>query len=409
MMNMFRGKPRLEAGMIVEANYNGQGKWYKGQIIKDRENGTFDIEFENGKNENAVPIKMIKSIEASVSYASLADKSIDSHTSSRFKIPAIPDHFPVMFESAASSKAPSVAGDDHSVTSAGSSNSRANKTTISKFFHFGSSTPATPVTQNIPSTINETKTSAMEISVITNQARAAVVNLQPEVPPTHTLPAAVVTVAEKSKPSRKKLNKTGLKERIRCFHENDTKSIDLSDLDFVAVPVTAVKDLAESVKILNLSRNDLAPEGGLLGMNIFSTLMHLDLSLNGLASLKSAVGGLSSLRTLKRVDLSRNVLAIFPFELLDLTSLEILLLHHNLITALPPQDQMSSLKALRSLDMSHNRLGEVTNELENLMRLEELNLSHNRDGMGKEMDTHSLGGRARDLHEKVCIPLTLAL
>jgi hypothetical protein len=394
MMNMFRGKPRLEVGMTVEANYNGQGKWYKGQITKDRENGTFDIEFENGKNENAVPLKSIKTMETSVS---LADRSIDSQTS-RFKIPAIQDHFPVMFESAGSSKAPSVAGDDHSVTSASSNNSRANKTTISKFFHFGS-TATTPITPNIPPVIVESKTISMDTSSIASQAKAALVDLQPVLVPSYDIPAEPVVVV--SKLSRKKLNKTSMKERIRRFYETDTKAIDLSDLDLVMVPIAELKGLSESVRSLNLSRNNLFE--GLLHMRLFSTLVQLDLSLNGLTSLQSADGSFSSLRALKSVDLSRNALTAFPVELLGLSSLETLVMHHNLLSALPPQDQMSSLKALCLLDVSHNCLDGVTDELEGLSRLGDLNLGHNRDDSGREMDTRSMGARAKELYEKVAL------
>eukprot|EP01034_Spumella_vulgaris_P023473 gene23473-29690_t len=155
--------------------------------------------------------------------------------------------------------------------------------------------------------------------------------------------------------------------------------------------------LAESVQSLNASRNMIA---SLLNIHIFSNVVQLDLSHNRLSSLQSVDGGFSALRALKRLDLSRNALTGLSADLLGLSSLEALVLHHNRLSTLPPQNQMNSLKSLRLLDVSHNLLGSVGDELETLMRLDELNLGHNRHDSGREMDLSNIGGRARDLHEK---------
>jgi hypothetical protein len=45
---------RLEEGMKVEVNYKGKGKWFKGKIKREHSDGTFDIEYDDGDRETYV-------------------------------------------------------------------------------------------------------------------------------------------------------------------------------------------------------------------------------------------------------------------------------------------------------------------------------------------------------------------
>jgi hypothetical protein len=57
-------KVRLFEGSAVEGNYRGKGKWYKGKIVRDRGDGTFDIDYYDGEKEMRVPEDLIRSLEA---------------------------------------------------------------------------------------------------------------------------------------------------------------------------------------------------------------------------------------------------------------------------------------------------------------------------------------------------------
>ena len=41
----------MSEGVKVEVNYKGKGRWYPGRILRVRENGTYDVEFEDGDRE----------------------------------------------------------------------------------------------------------------------------------------------------------------------------------------------------------------------------------------------------------------------------------------------------------------------------------------------------------------------
>merc|ERR1719149_424052 len=58
------GGDRLREGDKVEANYRGKGKFYKGKISRDRGDGTFDIDYDDGEKESRVEKDMIKSLES---------------------------------------------------------------------------------------------------------------------------------------------------------------------------------------------------------------------------------------------------------------------------------------------------------------------------------------------------------
>jgi len=42
---------RMSEGVKVEVNYRGKGRWFPGRILRVRENGTYDVEFEDGDRE----------------------------------------------------------------------------------------------------------------------------------------------------------------------------------------------------------------------------------------------------------------------------------------------------------------------------------------------------------------------
>ena len=53
-------KPRIEEGSKVEANYKGKGKFYPGRVKRDRGDGTFDVDYNDGEQEIRVPEEMIR-------------------------------------------------------------------------------------------------------------------------------------------------------------------------------------------------------------------------------------------------------------------------------------------------------------------------------------------------------------
>ena len=46
-------------GSKVEANFRGKGKYYPGRIKRDRGDGTFDIDYDDGEKETRVPKDMV--------------------------------------------------------------------------------------------------------------------------------------------------------------------------------------------------------------------------------------------------------------------------------------------------------------------------------------------------------------
>ena len=61
---------RLEEGAKVEANYRGRGKWYPGKIVRDRFDGTFDVDYEDGEKETRVDKDLIRLRDAGASSSS---------------------------------------------------------------------------------------------------------------------------------------------------------------------------------------------------------------------------------------------------------------------------------------------------------------------------------------------------
>ena len=46
---------RLEEGMAVEARYRGMDDFYPGVIRRDNRDGTYEIEYDDGRHETRVP------------------------------------------------------------------------------------------------------------------------------------------------------------------------------------------------------------------------------------------------------------------------------------------------------------------------------------------------------------------
>jgi WD40 repeat protein len=53
--------PRLVVGSKVEARYRGKTKWYPGVITRDRGDGTYDVDYDDGEKETRVTEEMIRS------------------------------------------------------------------------------------------------------------------------------------------------------------------------------------------------------------------------------------------------------------------------------------------------------------------------------------------------------------
>ena len=51
---------KIEEGSKVEGNFRGKGRWYKGKVTRDRRDGTFDIDYDDGESETRVDETMIK-------------------------------------------------------------------------------------------------------------------------------------------------------------------------------------------------------------------------------------------------------------------------------------------------------------------------------------------------------------
>ena len=52
--------------MKVEANYRGRGRWYPGKIKKERLDGTYDVDYDDGEAESRVPAEMIRVKDANL-------------------------------------------------------------------------------------------------------------------------------------------------------------------------------------------------------------------------------------------------------------------------------------------------------------------------------------------------------
>jgi Leucine-rich repeat (LRR) protein len=83
----------------------------------------------------------------------------------------------------------------------------------------------------------------------------------------------------------------------------------------------------------------------------------------------------SKIRTLKNLDVSRNLLTYLPADLVALPILENLQVHRNKLTALPAG--ISNIRSLKILNAEYNEICEITEDLGLLPKLVDLNLARN--------------------------------
>jgi hypothetical protein len=133
--------------------------------------------------------------------------------------------------------------------------------------------------------------------------------------------------------------------RIRMYRENNSHSLDLSDLDLALVP--------EEVRDLN-------------------NLTNLNLSENNLTALPEFI---CSKDRLEYLDLSYNRITVLPEGIGNLTCLKTLNIRCNELTALP--ETIGKLAMLSSLDISHNRLTALPETVDKLTLLEQCNIRGN--------------------------------
>ena len=157
------------------------------------------------------------------------------------------------------------------------------------------------------------------------------------------------------------------------FQGTKLETIDLSHNEFQVMPNSALAEVSETVRYLNLSNNHIQH----LDSTMFSStlkLLSLSLAHNRLTILPDNIFmGLSSLLTL---DLSHNPIRANFKELFHYTQrLKVLRLSHTALQTLPSLP----LPGLLTLDLSHNLLSNLDSiSLESLNQLRQLQLSHNK-------------------------------
>merc|ERR1719498_1477098 len=58
------GGGKLREGDKVEARYRGKSRYYPGKISRDRGDGTYDIDYDDGEQESRVSEELIRSLES---------------------------------------------------------------------------------------------------------------------------------------------------------------------------------------------------------------------------------------------------------------------------------------------------------------------------------------------------------
>jgi len=56
---------KLEEGDKIEADYLGKGRYYPGKISRDRRDGTYDVDYDDGEKETRVDEKLIRLVGGS--------------------------------------------------------------------------------------------------------------------------------------------------------------------------------------------------------------------------------------------------------------------------------------------------------------------------------------------------------
>jgi len=71
----------FQAGSRVDVDYKGQGRWFPGWITKDRGDGTFNIQYDDGDKERRVPEDRI--VPASERPEGIQERQMRSSSSSK--------------------------------------------------------------------------------------------------------------------------------------------------------------------------------------------------------------------------------------------------------------------------------------------------------------------------------------
>lgn len=172
----------------------------------------------------------------------------------------------------------------------------------------------------------------------------------------------------------------------------DVLSLDLSNNDLRLIPAFGALYWFNSLRKLDVSDNMLRELPG--EINSLTELVLMNAARNQMTSLPKEIG---ALHELKALDLSHNLLSDLPLELSGLTTLTYLNISSNKLLKLPRT--MGQLSALRRLDASSNALGTELGEalsstLGDMEELEVLDLSWNAIG---ELP-YSFGERQSKLH-----------
>ena len=77
------GVMRFEEGMKVEAQYKGRSKFYPGKIVRVRDDGTFDIDYDDGEKEKRVKEEFIRALEKPVRASSPSRSRLDDFAASK--------------------------------------------------------------------------------------------------------------------------------------------------------------------------------------------------------------------------------------------------------------------------------------------------------------------------------------
>ncbi|KAG9336333.1 hypothetical protein JZ751_002680 [Albula glossodonta] len=163
--------------------------------------------------------------------------------------------------------------------------------------------------------------------------------------------------------------------RVQYLRLGSEDSDGLGDALSILPRLTQLRSLAIRGHCLQDSRGDPLP--GVLSalpgsFSFLTSLTHLDLSFNRLASLPSCLLALPLLSSLL---LSHNLLSTLPPSIGSLHSLRYLSLLGNRLQTLPPS--LGRLVSLQTLDLSHNLLESLPEEVGQLECLSSLELSHN--------------------------------
>jgi len=77
---------RLSEGDKVEARYRGRGRWYPGKIVRDRGDGTYDVNYDDGEAETRVASDMIRAKDAMSSPVKGARLSEGDKVEARYRV-----------------------------------------------------------------------------------------------------------------------------------------------------------------------------------------------------------------------------------------------------------------------------------------------------------------------------------